>query len=198
MFENAEQELQRILALVAKCPDKLQERCFELLLSGYVDSQKSPLPLPTQPPTRPAGFASPPAPPAVETEVPSNIRPRFTSLITRTKVAPAKAAALFDFSVDPFNYHAVSVEGKSNREKMRSVAALLCLKEWLTTGNWTADWQEFKTMSIDNSCWDQANAGATLSHEWFKSAGKPGITLSSAGIAAAEQTFTKLAGGAQE
>lgn len=36
MYKNGEAALDRILELVAKCPKELQEKCFEVLLSGYV------------------------------------------------------------------------------------------------------------------------------------------------------------------
>jgi len=36
MRKSGEPTLERILELVGKCPKELQQRCFEMLLSGYV------------------------------------------------------------------------------------------------------------------------------------------------------------------
>jgi hypothetical protein len=36
VYKNGEAALDRILELVTKCPKELQEKCFEVLLSGYV------------------------------------------------------------------------------------------------------------------------------------------------------------------
>ncbi len=36
MYKNGEVALDRILELIGKCPKELQEKCFEVLLSGYV------------------------------------------------------------------------------------------------------------------------------------------------------------------
>jgi hypothetical protein len=36
MLKNGEAALERILELVENCPKELQQKCFEMLLSGYV------------------------------------------------------------------------------------------------------------------------------------------------------------------
>src|SRR5450759_2180852 len=39
MYENAEEVIARILIIVEKCPDALKEKCFEVLLRGYVEKE---------------------------------------------------------------------------------------------------------------------------------------------------------------
>jgi len=200
MFDDAKPELEKILALVNLCPEKLQEKCFELLLSAYLDS-KVPKPQPSFTPVSPhatstQGTDSSHGNNGDTNAVPEAIRTRFNSLVARTKVSPAKAAELFDFNVDPFIYHGVSVPGSSNREKMRNVALLLALKSYLTSASWDADWKEFRATCIDHSCWDQGNVVTAMKYEWFKKASSAdGITLSPSGRTAADAIFAKLAGG---
>lgn len=198
MFDDAQPQLEKILALVQLCPEKLQEKCFELLLGAYLDSKvpKQPAVTPTSPQNAPAPGTDGSSGNGESTNiVPEAIRTRFNSLVARTKVPAMKAADLFDFNIDPFNYHGVSIPGSSNQEKMRSVALLLALKSYLTSANWDADWKEFSATCIDHSCWDRANSTKAMNHEWFKKGSSAeGITLSQSGIKAAETLFTKLAG----
>lgn len=199
MFDDAQPQLEKILALVQLCPEKLQEKCFELLLGAYLDSKVSKQPAvilssPQQVPAQGADGSSGNS--RNINVVPEVIRTRFNSIVARTKVSAAKATELFDFNVDPFIYHGVSIPGSSNREKMRNVALLLSLKSYLTSANWVADWKEFRATCIDHSCWDQGNSPTIMSHEWFKTgSAAEGITLSPAGIKAAEAILAKLAGG---
>ena len=199
MFDDAKPELEKILALVNLCPEKLQEKCFELLLSAYLDSK-----VPKQPAFVPVGPQAMPTPGTDigqggngdTNAIPELIRTRFNSLVGRTKVSAAKAAELFDFNVDPFIYHGVSIPGSSNREKMKNVALLLSLKSYLTSASWVADWKEFRAACLDHSCWDQGNSTKIMNHEWFKTGSSAdGITLAPPGIKAAETLFAKLAGG---
>lgn len=199
MFDDAQPQLEKILALVQLCPEKLQEKCFELLLGAYIESKlpKQPAVIPTSLQNAPTHGAEGSAGDGGSTNViPEVIRTRFGSLVLRTKVPAAKATELFDFNVDPFTYHGVSIPGSSNQEKMRNVALLLSLKSYLTSANWEADWKEFRATCIDHSCWDQGNSTKAMNHEWFKKGSSAeGITLSPSGIKAAEATFAKLAGG---
>ncbi len=198
MFDDAQPQLEKILVLVQLCPEKLQEKCFELLLGTYLDSKISKQPIGASasaqniPPQGADGSSNNSGSINV---VPEVIRTRFQSLVARTKVVTAKATELFDFNVDPFIYHGVSIPGRSNREKMRNVALLLSLKSYLTSASWTADWKEFRATCMDHSCWDQGNSPRIMSHEWFKTgSAAEGITISPSGIKAAEAIFAKLCG----
>ncbi|MBV6814686.1 hypothetical protein ACE15N_21265 [Xanthomonas campestris pv. passiflorae] len=199
MFDDAKPKLQEILELVNLCPENLQEKCFELLLSAYLDSKatKAPVFLPASQQILSTQVGE------INQEnnsgsngVPELIKTRFNSLVSRTKVSAAKAVELFDFNVDPFTYHGVSVPGSSNREKMRNVALLLALKSYLISANWDADWKEFRVMCMDHNCWDQGNVFSAMKHEWFKKASSSeGIVLSPSGRTAADTIFAKLSGG---
>lgn len=198
MFDDAQPQLEKILALVQLCPEKLQEKCFELMLGAYLDSKvpKQPAVMPSGPQNAASQGADGSSGSSGNTNVvPEVIRTRFNSLIARTKVSATKATELFDFNVDPFTYHGVSVPGSSNQEKMRNVALLLSLKSYLTSANWEADWKEFRATCMDHSCWDQGNYTKAMNHDSFKKGSSAeGITLSPSGIKAAEAIFAKLAG----
>lgn len=194
MFEDAQQNLERILALVKQCPANLQEKCFELLLSKYLATY----PTSGTPKNNTGGSGTNPTgnnQTDAATSVPEAIRNRFNAIVSRTKASMDKAVSLFDFNTDPFTYHAISIPGTSKREQMRNVALMLALRGYLTGTNWSADWKEFRANCLDHNCWDQNNVVNTMKHDWFKSASSAeGITLSQAGIKASEILFATLTG----
>jgi hypothetical protein len=195
VFENAEPEIQRIVTLTQGCPERFRDKCFELLLGAYITSVSAPPPSPT-PPVRKQEDPVPPANGTPLTSVPESIRVRFLNLAKRLKVSDTKAADLFDFSLDPFTYHALDIPGASKGERMRNVALFLAVKSYLSTGAWTADWKEFRADCINHDCWDQGNSTKYMKNEWFKVASSgANITLSASGTKAAESLFSKAAGG---
>jgi hypothetical protein len=198
MFDDAPEQLDRILALVSKCPEPLQQKCFEILLTAYAQSA-------TQL-ARPASNPVPPArPPARDSDVPAvglsaipdTVKGRFNTTVARLKAKAERLAALFDFQQDPFTYHGLAVPGENKATKTRNVALLLAFKSYLASGSWTADWKEFRAMCVDQSCYDRANTANFLSKgALFKTASSAdGITLNSAGVTAAEALVASLAGG---
>lgn len=192
MFNEAEPHIQKIVALTQQCPERFQERCFELLLEAYLASLKTPA-TPTAPPSGPA-TATESRPPAIA--IPDAIRGRFLNLAKRVKASEVKAAELFDFSVDPFTYHAFDLPGTTKGERMRNVALLLAVKSYLSTGTFGADWKEFRAACVDHGCWDQGNATKYMNNEWFKVASSSeNISLSPSGTKAAEALFSRMAGG---
>ncbi len=42
MYQRLKAEIKEIIEIVNQCPDSLKEKCFELLLSNYLESQKKP------------------------------------------------------------------------------------------------------------------------------------------------------------
>jgi len=197
MFDDTQSHLEKIISLVNLCPERLQEKCFELLLGAYLDGMK--------PKKAPMGDAQKGQQPSDQGDsasgsfanaVPEVIKTRFNSLVARTKSSSDRAAEIFDFNVDPFTYHALSIPGSSNRDKMRNMALLLALKGYLTSANWMADWKEFRAACMDHSCWDPNNVATAMKYEWFKNASAAtNINLSPSGIKAADLVFAKLAGG---
>ncbi|SDO83407.1 hypothetical protein SAMN04488595_102448 [Ralstonia sp. 25mfcol4.1] len=199
MFADAEVQLEKILALVAKCPEKLQERCFEMLLSAYLASLSTPPGDALGVATSTAVGGASPVRTAVEANggdvIPEQLRTRFMATATRLKVPSERLAALFDFQLDPYNYHALDVPGSNKADKARNVALLLCAKSYLTMSTWIADWKEFRAVCLDHGCWDKANVGRHLGGPMFKVAGAAdGIALAPAGVSAAEGLLAKLAG----
>lgn len=201
MFKNAEETLERILALVAKCPEGLQEKCFDILLRAYVDNSVGPAIKHIRSPNPNTGSDEPPASgntgPAT-TPVPEAIKSRLVAMAGRMKVTPSEFAALFDFQLDPFNYHALAVPGDNKAEKSRNVALLLAAKAYLTTGAWTADWKEFRAVCVDQNCFDANNYAKHLKNPFIKEASAvTGVTLSGAGVTGAEALIRKLTGAAE-
>ncbi len=199
MYKNGEGALERVLELVAKCPTEFQEKCFEVLLSGYVQLE--------------VGAAKPPVPAdqsqlgqqkqqqtsQAESHIPPAVLPRFKNTAKRLGVTIENLESLFDFSVDPFALHAVTLPGKNNAEKARHVALLAAARSYLIAGSWSGDWQEVKSLCVDQNCYDAANHTVNLkkgASTMFKSveSGKA-IELSSGGIQEAEKLLKKLAEG---
>lgn len=199
MYKDGEAALDRILTLVAKCPRELQEKCFEVLLRGYVQLEVG---TPPHAGTGAPAAAEPTAPLAspshAETSIPPSVLPRFKNMAKRLGIELEKLEAIFDFNVDPFGIHAVAVPGKNNAEKTRGVALLAATRSYLATGAWTADRQEIKAMCVDQNCYDLSNYSVTLKKgegSLFKNV-DPGkaIELSSAGIKEAERLLKILSG----
>jgi len=197
MYKNGEGALERVLELVARCPKEYQEKCFEVLLSGYVQLEVDG--------AKPPGLAaqsrldqqmqrqSPPA----ESHIPPAVLPRFKATSKRLAVAIDKLESLFDFSVDPFALHAVTLPGKNNAEKARQVALLAAARSYLAVGSWSGDWQEVKSLCVDQNCYDATNHAVNIkkgASTMFKSV-EPGkaIELSSDGVKEAEKLLKKLA-----
>jgi hypothetical protein len=197
MYKNGEAALVRIFELVAKCPKEFQEKCFEVLLSGYVQLEVGiTKPHSATPPT-PRNQQPPPS----DLDVPSAVLPRFKNYAKRLAIETEKLASLFDFSVDPFTLQAVSISGKNTAEISRKVALLAASRSYFATGSWAADWQEVKALCVDHNCYDAKNYAINLKQgakNWFKSV-EPGksIELSSGGIKAAEKLLKGLAAGAE-
>lgn len=192
MYENWEATLARILELTAKCPKEYQEKCFEALLSGYVQREMGPAKQ-----VAPAAREQPA--PSEESHVPPSVLPRFKNTAKRLGLGLEALESLFDFTLDPFGLHAVTVPGTNKGEKTRNVALLAAARSYLAVGSWTADWQEVKSLCINHNCYDRANHAVALKRgagTFFKAidAGKP-IELSSQGIKDAEAMLKKLAEG---
>ena len=193
MYEDAESAIDRILAVVNKCPANLQERCFEVLLRGYVETQ---LGTGRREATGSASSSKTTEHKTdVDTHIPASVAPRFKSTAKRIAVDAAALERLFDFSNDPFTLHAVSVPGKGKAEKAKNVSLLLAAKSYLASGSWSADWQEIKSYCVDQNCYDRPNHVPTIRKSiWFKnvSPGKP-LELTSEGVKEAEKLLAKVA-----
>jgi len=189
MYANAEPIIERILALVEKCPEALRANCFEILLKGYVDREAA-VSAGTSSSSREArgvaggagagpdedylgagtggGKASRGADgaqsrdPRGESQVPAALVGRFRSTAKRLGVQLDALEGLFDFSADPMDFHALHVTGKGAADKTRKVAMLVAARSYLTSGTWVADWQEVKAQCVNQSCYDRGNFGTYL------------------------------------
>lgn len=199
MYENAADELQRILKLIETCPEPLRAKAFELLLQGYVQTL---IPPPAVAAKVAAERAAPPAKPASDAEwsatISPEVLPRLKAMAKRRNVAAERLGSLFDFSSDPFTLAPLHVEGSNNKERTRKVALVVAARSFLATGKWTGDWAEIKAMCTHQNCYDVANFAATLKQakgDLFKSVDVgSAIELSAAGTEQAEVLLATLAG----
>lgn len=201
MYKNGESALDRILVLVEKCPKDLQAKCFEVLLSGYVQMEVGPR---VERPSQDAKIGEmaagiPQAIQGAETSIPLAVLPRFKNTAKRIGVELEKLESLFDFSVDPFGLHAVSIPGKNNAEKTRNIALLAAARAYLSAGSWNADRQEVKALCVDHNCYDPPNFAVTLKNgdgTIFKNVDpKKPLELSTGGVKEAEKLVKSLAEG---
>jgi len=158
MFDDAKQQMEKILELVQMCPEKLQEKCFEVLMNAYVASltvkHKSQQSTHSQ-----EGRTSQFEQAENVAKVPEAIKGRLVSTAARLKITVDQLASLFDFNADPFSYHAYAVPGTTKAEKTKNVALLLAAKGYLSGAGWTVDWKEFRASCVDQNCYDKANNG---------------------------------------
>ncbi len=194
LYPDAEKYLDEILKIVENCPENYKSKCFEILLEGYVTFQMR---------TTMGGERRQQVQKAVtdeaqkETQIPVEILQRFKTFAKRLEVSPDKLELIFDFTTDPFIYQPFTPPGTSAAEKVRSIALVLAAKTYLTTGNWSADWKEVKSLCVDHSCYISNNHLTNLQNgkpSLFKTveAGQA-IALSPDGVKQAEATIKALA-----
>jgi hypothetical protein len=191
MYEDGAKELEAILALVKQCPEPLQEKCFTILLEGYVNSEQGRVVTP------PATTSAGPSPePVSATTLPQEVRVRIAALAKRLNVESSEIEDQFDFTADPFVYHPMEAPGANNADRTRNVTLLVAVRTWLATGSWTADWSEVKARCVDLNCYDGPNHATFLKRgkgTLFKAVevGKT-IELSGPGRTEAERAFADL------
>ena len=196
MYPNAEKEIEEILKIVDKCPESYKQKCFEILLQGYVASQLKTM----------AGESNASETGKVvekekdsikETQIPTEILQRFKTSAKRLGIELEKLERLFDFTTDPFIYQPFTPPGTTVAEKVRSIALILAVKTYLMTGNWNADWKEVKSLCVDHNCYSATNHLKNLQKgksTVFKSVETgEAIVLSPDGVKQAEATIKILA-----
>ena len=201
MYENAEAELTRIIALSESCPELYRAKAFEILLLGFVNSlavRAFRVGAPQNPEVPPAGH--PDAEQAVQdvldVSVPPEVETRLLSLAKRRGVPADALSHRFDFSSDPFAFAPLTVSGAGISDRLMNVALLVCVRSYLATGRWQGDWAEIKAMCVLHHCYDVEHFAAVLKRakgDIFKSvdAGKS-VELSVAGIEQAERLLAAM------
>lgn len=201
MYEDADQVIERILKLVTKCPPELQASCFEILLNGYVNrSSLGKTASGDGTGVKIDSTSNPPTPPPDTHPLPADVRTRLAATAKRIGATVDQLLALFDLTTDPFTYHPLHVPGRSRAEKTRHVALLAAAKTYLATGQWTADWKEFRAMCVDQNCYDRTNMFNYMkgNSAFKKASAEEGVSLSSQGAKAAEDLLTKIATGSKD
>jgi hypothetical protein len=154
LYPEAEKYIDEILKIVEKCPEPYKQKCFEILLQGYVTIQAKTAGGENNPPKVKKLIAEDTL---KETQIPTEILQRFKAFAKRLDVEPEKLERIFDFNLDPFVYQPFNPPGSTTAEKARSIALVLAAKSYLATGNWSADWKEIKSLCVDHNCYDSNN-----------------------------------------
>jgi len=200
MYENADAELARIVALAESCPEAYRLKAFEILLQGYVNGlsvKSAPGGKDVRQNLTGMGEKVDVAIP-LDASVPPEVQTRLKSMAKRRGISPAALSSLFDFSSDPFTFAPVNVEGTGVSDRSKKVAMLVSARSFLATGKWQGDWAEIKAMCVHQNCYDVNNFAATLKKskgDIFKNVA-PGssVELSGAGTEQAEQLLAAMCG----
>lgn len=193
LYPNAEKYIDDILKIVEKCPEPYKQKCFEVLLQGYVSLQvKTTLGEEKHPEIRKPIIDDT----LKDTQIPPEILQRFKTFAKRLVVGLDKLESLFDFNADPFVYHPFNPPGMNAAEKVRSIALILAAKSYLATGNWNADWKEIKSLSVDHNCYNAKHHAESLQAgkgNIFKTVEtSKSVSLSQDGVKQAEATIKSL------
>ncbi|SRR6266571_1295478 len=197
MYENVEDELQRIVKLAEGLPELFRLKGFEILLQGYVSTLAPSAPPAPAHEKQLATSEQQGASQSWKTGIPPDVLAKLTAMAKRRGVAAEQLAGLFDFSVEPFAFAPIHVSGGAIKERMRRVALLVAARSFLATGRWLADWAEIKAMCTHQNAYDQANFASTLKAakgDIFKSVEVgTSVELSATGTEQAEQLLASIA-----
>lgn len=199
MYEDADAELARVVALTESCPESYRPKAFEILLQGYVRSLRvKPATTPSKEPKQHLGDGGDngAAATSLDASVPAEVQTRLKSMAKRRGVSAETLSGLFDFSTDPFAFAPVNVEGTGVSDRSKKVALLVAARSFLATGKWQGDWAEIKAMCVHQNCYDVSNFATNLKKSrgaLFKSveAGSS-VELSGAGTERAEQLLAAM------
>jgi len=154
LYPDAEKHIDEILKILEKCPEPYKQKCFEVLLQGYVTYQiKNMVGEEKYPEVKKPIIEGA----MRETQIPTEILHRFKTFAKRLEVGFDKIERLFDFTTDPFIYQPFTPPGTTAAEKVRSIALILAAKTYLMTGSWNADWKEVKSLCVDHNCYSATN-----------------------------------------
>jgi hypothetical protein len=198
MYEHADAELARIVALTESCPESYRSKAFEILLQGYVNSlgAKPAAPGKDVKANPAAGGDKGRATTSLDASVPAEVQTRLKSMAKRRGVSPEALSGLFDFSADPFAFAPVNVAGTGVSDRSKKVALLVSARSFLATGKWQGDWAEIKAMCVHQNCYDVNNFAANLKKskgDIFKSVESgSSVELSGAGTEQAEQLLATM------
>lgn len=199
MYENVEEEIQRILKLVDGCPETLRQTAFAILLQGFVDSLQ-PKPA-VQAPVAPISNSTEPRPKPTQdwaTGIPAEVLPRLRAMAKRRHITDEQLASQFDYTSDPFSFAPLNIPGSAANDRTKKAALLVAARAFLATGRWVGDWAEIKAMCTHQNCYDGPNFSATLKKakgDIFKSVDVGvNVELSATGTEQAETLLAELAG----
>jgi len=196
MYEKLKKEIKDILEIVKECPEKFQEKCFEVLLSSFLEREK-------------------------ETKVPEKVKekkfevPHITEKVKEEDIHMKVKALLkrFDLNTDLIGKLFLIEEGQIEptyklettkmAESQVQISLLEALKEAIKTGNFEFKIEEIRALYKDRKCYDKANFLAIFKKNkgLFKNetfVKEEPVELSDEGLKELAATITKLTGGEKE
>jgi hypothetical protein len=156
MLDKLKADFDKILELVNKAPQPLQETAFKMILEQWFTANIARPPTPV-PASATAGTATPPSA-VVQSGVPDAVKPFLTANGITTEILekvfhPTGPGAQLIVSDIPGN-------GKAN--KMISLSLLLCVKEALESGAFRCTLKDLREMAVHYDCYDSPNFSTTL------------------------------------
>jgi hypothetical protein len=174
--EDLKADVLEIASIAKGCPDNLQERCFELLLSHYLDGLRATAPEkdeaapPTRPPERDQGSADstsngqPSASPSSSGQdlTTGDLHLKARKFLEKYGRSLADLNQLFYKEGDEFKPLYEDLKTTKITESQIRLALLAALKEGIKTGDFVFDGEKVRAECQLRKCYDQANFAATF------------------------------------
>jgi len=196
MYEKLNKEIQKILEIVKQCPEKFQEKCFELLLSNFLESEKK-VTIPEK--VKEKKLDVTPIKEKVEEEY---IHVKVKAFLQKYGLSIDQLGKLFlieEHLVEPI-YKIKTVKMAKSQIQLSLLEAL---KEAIKSGNFRFEIEGIRSLCKDKKFYDSANFSATFNNnkdlfknETFKK-GEP-LELSEEGMKELADTINELITKAKE
>jgi len=154
--DNLKKEIKDILELVKLCPDQLKEKCFEILLSHFLETQKQ-LSGPIAPPGKDSGAVT------TKPNVPEDIlkRVRVFSGQHNIKIEEVEKSFSFD-DLGNVNIEVTDLKTAKTTQKQRRLALLIGLRHLFLEGSLEVPTQELREMCVTYATYDAPNFSTNL------------------------------------
>lgn len=179
MFEIAKQHLNDVIEIANKCPEKYQEKCFEVLLESLV-SGKSITPVAQAVP----GVTSPQAIPIAA-----------SNFFSQNSITQEQWELIFHFEGNVCNVVVQDLKEKPTSGKQIKLALLLGIKNQFETGTPSISKDELIDMCKQYATYDSGNFSVHLKKQktLFLPKGNKGWQLTRPGLKKAAQVIEELA-----
>jgi SOS response regulatory protein OraA/RecX len=175
--EKMKADVLEIIAIVKECPEKLQEKCLELLLSHYLSSspaldKKRSETTPSKPPSPPPGDQSEvdaasatkesAQQPAQEDIISKDLHAKFKKFLARNGLTIEDINELYFKQGDTMLPLFDDLKTNKMTESQLRVALLRALVSAMNSGEFEFNGEEVRAECIERKCYDQPNFAATF------------------------------------